>query len=118
MGKPISTKEFCSHYGVSVMAELPEHAFIYPDFYPKGSLLWVCKRLDYLSIEDRKTASERFSSIYLQSGHVAAQNFLNDFVRANGFNVIKRQEPQPEKQHDITINKSCTHRLLIDHCDF
>lgn len=74
----------CQHYGVATMQDLPAEASVYPEFFPRGSLIWTYERLDTLTMDKRLAVCKELREIYLKKGAKAYGEYLNEYVRSNG----------------------------------
>ena len=78
------TRDVCKHYGVKTLAACPPEAFIYPEFYPKGSMIWTLERLDYLDMNNRKMLCDELREVFLKEGSQAYGKHLLKRVRELG----------------------------------
>lgn len=89
--------EICKHYGASSLAQCPPQAFIYPEFFPKGSLLWTLERLDYLDTNTRETLCNELREVFLSKGSRAYGEHLLKRVRECG-SSLNKENAQSRKQ--------------------
>lgn len=112
--------DVCSHYGVKSLSQLPQAAFIYPEFFPKGGLIWTLERLDYLSLADRKTVSDELRDIFLTQGAKAYGEHLLKRVRELGSHANRRatvnltvQPPKKIQERIERIKASKSKKTII-----